>query len=80
MAAGTGRAERIDAQILGFDLDVDFVRFGQHRNRRGGSVDAALLLGGRDALHAMHAAFVFQLRINFVALNRGDDFFHAADG
>ena len=80
LPAGAGRAKRIDAQILGLDLDVNFVRFGQHRHRGRGSVNAALLLGGRDALHAMHAAFIFQLRINFLALNRGHHFLHAADG
>ena len=32
---------------------------------------------GGHALHAMDAAFVFQLGIDFVALNGGDDFFHA---
>jgi hypothetical protein len=28
LAAGAGRTERVDAQVLGFDLDVDFVCFG----------------------------------------------------
>jgi hypothetical protein len=31
-------------------------------------------------VHAMHAAFVFQLGINLAALNRGDDFLHPAHG
>src|SRR5437762_423600 len=79
LAAGTGRAERINAQILGLNLDVDFVRFGKHGHGRRGSMDAALLLGGRNALDAVHAAFVFQLGVNLVALNRGDHFLHAAE-
>src|SRR3984893_4634516 len=80
LAAGTGGAEGVDAQVLGFDFDVDVVGFRQDGYRGGGSVNAALLLGGRDALHAMHAAFVFELGIDLVALDGGDDFFHAALG
>ena len=80
LPAGARRAKGIDAQILRFDLDVDVFRFGQHGDGGRRGVNAALLLGGRDALDAMHAAFVFQLRIDFFALNRGDHFFHSADG
>ena len=47
LAAGARRAERINAQVLRFDLDVNFIGFGQHGNRGGGGVDAPLLLGGR---------------------------------
>ena len=79
LSAGTGRAEGIDAQILGFDFDVDVVGFGKDRDRRGGSMNAALRFRGRNALHAMHAAFVFQLGIDFVAGNGHDDFFQAAE-
>ncbi len=61
LAAGAGGAEGIDADILGFDLDFDFVGFGQHGDGDRGSVHAALLFGDRHALHAMHAAFVLQL-------------------
>ena len=80
LAAGAGRAEGVDAQILGFDLDVDFVGFGKNGDGGGGSVNAALGFRGGHALHAMHAAFVFQLGIDFVALDGGDDFLHAAHG
>src|SRR4029077_16241176 len=79
-AAGTGGAEGVDAEILGFDFDVDVVGFREHGYRGGGSVNAALLLGGRDALHAMDAAFVFQFGINLIALDGGDDFFYSALG
>ena len=79
LAAGAGGAEGVDAQVLGFDLDVDFVGFGQHGDGDRGGVDAALLLGGRDALHAVHAALVFQLGVDLVALDGGDDFLHAAE-
>src|SRR5580704_5942393 len=80
LSAGTGGAESIYAQILGLNLDINFIGFGKHRNRCGGSVNASLLLGSRNALHAMDSALVFQLRENFVALNCSDDFLHSADG
>src|SRR6266436_7308526 len=60
LSAGAGRAEGINAQILGFDLDVDFVGFGENRDSGGRSVDAALRFRGGDALDAVHAAFIFQ--------------------
>src|SRR3984893_9826147 len=72
LAAGTRGTERVDAQILRFDFDVNVVGFGKHGDGRRGRVDAPLLLGSGDALHAMYTAFVFQLGINFVALNRGN--------
>src|SRR4029077_6346486 len=59
LAAGTGRAEGVNAQVLGFDLDVNFVGFGEDRDGGGGSVDAALRFRGGNALHAVDTAFVF---------------------
>ena len=41
LAAGAARAERVDAQILGLDLDVDFLGLGQHGDGGGRGVDAA---------------------------------------
>ena len=79
LPAGAGRAEGIDAQILWLNFDVDFVGFRQNRDGGRGSMDAALLLGGGHTLDAMDAAFILQLGIDFVALNRGDDFFHATE-
>src|SRR6267142_21713 len=78
LAAGTGGAEGVDAQIFGFDFDVDVVGFREDGYGCGGGVNAALLLCGGNALHAMDAAFVFQLGVNLVALNGGDDFFYSA--
>src|SRR5229473_5459983 len=78
LAAGAGRAKGIDAQVFGVDFDVDVVGFRQDRYGGRGGVNTALLFGGGNALDAVHAAFVLQLGINFVALNGGDDFFHSA--
>ena len=58
LPARSGRTERVDAQVFRLDLDVDVVRLRKHRHRRGGGVNAALLLGGGHPLHAMHAALV----------------------
>src|SRR5450432_209612 len=78
LAAGTRRAEGVDAQVFGFDLDVDVFGFGQHRNRNGGSVNSSLLLGGGYALHAVGAAFILELGEYAVAFDDGDDFLQAA--
>src|SRR5579871_164638 len=78
LPAWTRGTERIDANVLGLELDFDVVRYGQHRHRDGGSVHASLLFGDRHPLHAMHAAFVAQLAVNLVAAHQGDDFLQAA--
>src|SRR6266404_4727150 len=80
LAAGTGGAEGVDAQIFGFNFDVDVVGFREDRYGCGGGVDATLLLCGGDALHTVDAAFVFEFGINLVALNGRDDFFYSALG
>ena len=43
-------------------------------------MDAALLLGHRHALHAVHAALVFQLAVDLVAADQRDDFLQPAHG
>src|SRR5882757_2974044 len=73
LTAGAGRAEGIDAQILGFDFDVDVVGFGKNRNCGGGSVNAALSFCRGNALYAVHAAFVVEFGWSFIAGNGDDD-------
>ena len=68
LAAGAARAERVDAQVLLVDLDVHVLGFGQHRHRGRGRVDAAAGLGGRHALHAVHAALVLQPAVDAACL------------
>src|SRR5580704_1574428 len=77
LTAWAGRAESVDAQILGLDFDVDFVGFGKDGDRGGRGVNASLRFGGGDALDAVDAAFVLELGINFLALDGGDDFFYS---
>ena len=60
---GPRRAEHVDLQVVRVDLDlVGLVDLGEdeHAGRRG--VDAALRLGRRHALHAVHAALVLEVR------------------
>ena len=47
LAAGAARAHRIDADVLGPDLQVDVLHLGQHGNRGGRGVDAPARLGER---------------------------------
>ena len=70
---------RVDADVLRPDLDVDLLRLRQHGDRGGGGVDAPARLGRRHALHAVHAGFEFQPRIDAGAAHGGDDLLVAAD-
>ena len=63
LAAGAARAEDVDPEILVVDLNVHFFRLGQHGHRRGRCMDAAARFRHRHALHAMHAAFEFELGV-----------------
>ena len=55
LAAGTGGPIDIDAQIAFVDLDINFLGFRQNRDCDCGGVDAPLIFGRRNTLHAMHA-------------------------
>src|SRR5712692_7006987 len=78
LPARAGRTEGVNADVFRVYLDVNLVGLGQHRNRRRGGVDAALLLGFGHALYAVHAAFVFQLGIDLLPLDGRHDYFEAA--
>ena len=52
---------------------------GRHGHGRRRRVDAAARFGRRHALHAVDAAFVFQLAVDAASFDRGDDFLEAAD-
>ena len=72
------RAVDVDAQVALVDLDLDVFDLGQHRNGRRGGVDAALGLGRRHALHAVHAGLELHLRVDLVALDPERDLLEAA--
>ena len=51
---------------------------GMHGHRDGGGVDAALSLGLRHALDAVHAAFKLQAAVDIGAFYRKDDFLYTS--
>ena len=78
LAARTARAVDVDAQVVRVDLDLDVLDLGQHGDGRGRGVDAALGLGDRHALHAVHAGLELHLRVDLVALDAERDLLEAA--
>ena len=60
LTACAGGTEGVDAQILGVQLKLHFLRFGHNGDRHGGGVDAPLGFGFGYALHAVDAAFKLQ--------------------
>ncbi len=78
LAAGGGGARGIDADVFRANFDIDVLRLGQHRHRRGRRVDAAARLRRRHALHAVDARFELQPREHALARDFGDDLLVAA--
>ena len=54
---GPDCSHSIDTDILWPDVDVDFLRLGEHGNCRRRGVDTTARLGLRNALNAVHAGF-----------------------
>ena len=79
LAAGAGGAERVDANVLGLDLDVDFLGLRENGDGDRRGVNAALGLRGGNALHAMHAALPLELGVDALAFDDGDHFLVTAD-
>lgn len=79
LAAGAARATDFDAEIFGFEFDIDFLGFREDGDGDGGGVDAALGFGGGDALDAVDAGFVFEMAEDLIAGDAEDDFLEAAD-
>ena len=78
LAAGAAGAHRVDADVLGPDVELDILRLRQHRDGGGRGVDAPAGLGGRHALHAVHARFVLEAGEHALAGDRGYDLLEAA--
>src|ERR1041384_4815128 len=64
LTAGTAGAADGDFHVLGFELDIDFLSFRQHRDAGGAGVDAALRFGFRHALDAVNATLVTHLFVD----------------
>ena len=71
-------AAHLDAEVIGPDLDIDFLGLGQNGHRGGRGVNASLRLGGRHALHPVDTAFVFQPAEHFLARYLEDHFAEAS--
>ena len=68
LAARPRRAEGVDADVGGIDLDVGHgIGFRHDGDRARRRVDAALRLGLRHALHAMAARLELELRVGAAA-------------
>ena len=79
LAARTGGAERVDAQVGGIEHHiVDIVNFRHHCDGARRSMHATLRLGGRHALYPMRAGFEFQNRICALSDDARDDLLVAA--
>ena len=79
LAAGARGAVGVDAQLGGIEIGgFDFVGLRQDGHGDGRRVNAPLRLGGRHALHAMHAGFELEARERAVAGDAADDFAVAA--
>ena len=76
LSARARGAKRIDSQILFANLDtVYLLDLGQHSNRAGRGVNAALRLCFGDPLHAMRSGLEFQVAVDILSHNTGDQFF-----
>ena len=78
LPAGAAARGDADLEVLLVDVHVDVVGLGEHGDRRGRRVDAPLRLGGRHALHAVHAALEAQLRVDVLAGDERDALLDAA--
>lgn len=78
LSAVSGSAVDVDAQIIRIDPDIHILRFGQYGNRRRRGLAFAVALRHGDALHAMHAAFIFQPAERALARDHEHGFLDAA--
>ena len=71
LAARAAAAEDVDAQVVLVDRHVDLLGLGQHQHAGRAGVHAALRLGDRHPLDAVHAALELQQRVRRLARLRG---------
>ena len=79
LSAGSAGARGLDVEVFGPKLDINFLGFGENRDRDGRGMNTALGLRGGDALDTVDAGFIFEGAENFFAGDFEDDFFKAAD-
>ena len=79
LPTGARSAHDLDLQVLVEDVDLDVLRFGQHGDRDGGSVDAARAFGHRNALHPVHPALELEAAERSIAFDEPDDLLESAE-
>ena len=77
LSAGTARFAGLKYQVCRVDFNLHVFRLRQNRNGYRGGLNSALRFGDRDALYAMHAAFVFKAGISARSFHHEDDFFES---
>ena len=75
LSTRAARAANLNPQIFRLQIEIDFLRLGQHGHGRSRSMNATLRLGCRNALHAVNAAFKTQLPKNVFARDLENRFF-----
>ena len=80
LAAGTGRTEQIQPDIVPTQVHVEFSRFREDRDGSRRSLDTALRFGLGHTLHAVHAGFVFHRAVNRIAGQLEDNLLVTAGG
>ena len=80
LPSGAGRAEGFDLEVLRIDGDVDLLGLGQDGHGHRGRVDPPAGFGLGHPLDAVDAAFVFEPRIDPLALDTQHDLLEPADG
>lgn len=79
LAAGAAGAADFDAEVAHGEDEVDFFGFGEDGDGGDGGVDAALGLGGGDALDAVRAGFVAHAAEDGFAGEPEDNFLQPAE-
>ena len=78
LAAGTRRAECINAEVFHVQRKIHFLGLGHYGYRCRGGVNAALRLRFRHSLHSVDTALVFEAVVGAPPVHRDDGLFHAA--
>ncbi len=79
LPSGSARAESVPAYLALVYLHLEFLRLGQYGHGCGRSVDAALRLGGRHSLHAVHARLILHHAVH-AGTRQGKHYFLIATG
>src|SRR5437867_12067404 len=77
LSAWPGGTKHVNAEISWIAIQLDLFGFRQNGDGHRRGVDTPLGFGDRDTLHTVRTALKFELAVNVLALNGGNDFFPA---